>query len=137
VSAEVWRAPMRARGHDDVAPGAGAELGLRLGVVGIGDADARRISRLADLPDGAFVWTRDREGAYWLGRVDAGGGGARRAPRNDAGLTHVRPVSWRDRPFGDDDVPAAVAASFARGGRNLQRVRDPSAAPATAALWRA
>jgi hypothetical protein len=60
---------------------------------------------------------------------------ARAAGANAVGLTHVRAVSWRDRPFGDDDVPVAVAASFARGGRNLQRVRDPSAAPATADLW--
>lgn len=135
MTSEVWRAPMRARGHDDVEVGAGAEFALRAGVVGIGDADARRIARLAALPEGAFVWTRDRDGAYWLGRV--GRGASRRAPRNDAGLTHVRPVSWRDRPVGDDDVPVAVAASFARGGRNLQRIRDPSAAPATAALWRA
>lgn len=135
MSVEVFRAPMRARGHDDVAAGAGAELGLARGVVGIGDADERRIARLAALPEGAYVWTRDREGAFWLGRVEDGA--VRAAPRNDAGLTHVRAVSWLDRPFGDDDVPAAVAASFARGGRNLQRVRDPSAAPATAALWRA
>lgn len=90
MTPEVWRAPMRARGHD---------------------------------------------GAFWLGRV--GEGPVRRAPENALGLTHVRAARWRDRPFGDDHVPAAVAASFARGGRNLQRIRDPSAAPATAALWRA
>jgi hypothetical protein len=134
-AAPVYRAPMRARGHDDVERGAGAEHGLRLGVVAIGDRDARRIERLAGLPDGAFVWTRDRDGRYWLGRVEAGA--VRRAPDDAAGLTHVRPARWRDRPFGDDEVPAAVAASFARGGRNLQRIRDPSAGAATAACWRA
>ncbi len=130
---EVFRAPMRARERDDVAPGAGAEWALRHGVVAISDADARRIARLAALPEGAFVWTRDRDGAYWLGRV--ADGASRAAGGNAAGLTHARPARWAPRPVGDDDVPAAVAASFARGGRNLQRIRDASAAPATAAYW--
>lgn len=133
MSDDVFRAPMRARARDDVAAGAGAEWALRRGVVGIGDADARRIARLAALPEGAFVWTRDRAGAYWLGRV--AGGASRATGENEVGLTHVRPVLWGERPLGDDDVPAAVAASFGRGGRNLQRIRDASAAPGTAACW--
>jgi len=40
-----------------------------------------------------------------------------------------------ERPFGEDEVPAAVAETFARGGRNLQRTHDATAERRTAALW--
>jgi hypothetical protein len=119
---------MRARGRDDVAPGAGAAFGLREGVVGIGDDDARRVARLAGLPVGDVLWTRDADGWFFRGRVAEGA--CRRASAavtRATGLTHVRPAAWEDAPRGDDDVPAAVAASFARGGRNLQRIRALSA----------
>jgi hypothetical protein len=36
---------------------------------------------------------------------------------------------------GDDEVPAAVVATFARGGRNLQRIHDADAERRTAELW--
>ena len=129
----VFRAPMRARDHD-APPGAGAEFGLAHGLVGIGDPAEARIRRLAELPDGVFVWTRDTAGDFWLGRV---AGPLRRAPRNAAGLTHVRRADWLDRPYGADDVPADVAATFARGGRNLQRTHGAAVERRTAELWAA
>ena len=51
------------------------------------------------------------------------------------GIHHVRPTRWLDRPIGDREVPAAVARTFARGGRNLQRTHDEEAERETAALW--
>lgn len=153
----IYRAPMRARDRDAPA-GAGAEHGLRHGLVGIGDALAgpapsslddavaaaaeqhgekagRLLRAFAEVPDGTFVWTRVGDGTYRLGRID----GAWRyddAPAAHAvGIHHVRPATWLDRPFGDDDVPAAVAATFARGGRNFQRTHDEPAERRTAALW--
>jgi len=39
---------------------------------------------------------------------------------------------WLDRPFGPDEVPVAVAATFARGGRNFQRTHDAAAERRTA-----
>ena len=101
----VFRAPMRARSHD-APPGVGAEHGLARDVVGIGDTDEARIGRFGAVPEGVFVWTRDTDGMYWL-----------------------------DRPFGEDEVPAGVAATFARGGRNFQRTHDADAERLTAALW--
>jgi hypothetical protein len=129
----VFRAPMRARDHD-APPGTGAEYGLAHGLVGIGDTAEARIRRLAELPDGVFVWTRDTAGDFWLRRV---AGPLRRAPRNAAGLTHVRVADWLDRPYGADDVPADVAATFARGGRNLQRTHGAAVERRTAELWAA
>ena len=45
---------------------------------------------------------------------------------------------WTRRRTGSsiwDEVPAAVAATFARGGRNLQRTHDAVAERLTAELW--
>jgi hypothetical protein len=147
---------MRARDRD--APeGAGAEHGIERGLVGIGDAlpsppasieeavaaaarahgdkAGRMLSRFAGLPHGTLVWTRVGDGTYRLGRI-AGpwrydDWGAARA----LGIHHVRPATWLDRPLGEDEVPAAVADTFARGGRNLQRTHDERAERRTAELW--
>jgi hypothetical protein len=100
--------------------------------VGIGDTAEARIRRFADVPDGAFRWTRDTAGDYWLGRM---AGPLRSAGRNAVGLTHVRAADWLDRPFGEHDVPAGVAATFARGGRNFQRTHGDAVERRTAELW--
>jgi hypothetical protein len=132
----VFRAPMRARGHD-APPGAGAARGLALGIVGIGDTAETRIRRFAAVPDGAFVWTRDTDGMYWLGRLSGPVHPAGGAAHEEAGLTHVRATDWLDRPFGEDEVPAAVAATFARGGRNFQRTHGDAVERRTAEIWSA
>jgi hypothetical protein len=124
----VYRAPMRARDRD--VPG--AAWGLAHDLVGIGDDDARRIDRFGAAPDGAFVWTRDADGAYWLGQL---AGAARPAPENPVGFTVVRPARWQDRPVPDPDVPPAVVQTFARGGRNFQRTHDAYAERHSAARW--
>lgn len=136
----------------DEPPGAGASLGLRHGVVAVGGdlprppataADAvaavtathgdrvgRRLERFVALEDGTFVWTRDRDGAWWPGRIT----GPWRWQVLVPGLPHVRTTAWSQRPVSDDEVPTAVARSFARGGRAFQSIRaaDPAR---TAKLW--
>lgn len=153
----IHRAPMRARDHD-APPGAGAEHGLARGLVGTGDAldavpatladavlaaarirgerAARRLSRFAALPDGAFVWTRDCEGRYRVGRIHGPWRYDDSAAARAVGIHHVRPARWLDDALDEDVVPPAVAATFARGGRNLQRIHDEEAERRTAALWR-
>jgi predicted Mrr-cat superfamily restriction endonuclease len=148
---------MRARDRD-ASHGAGAEAGLEGGFVGIGDAlptppetlrdaidgaarthgnkAARMLARFAELPDGTFVWTRDSSDLYHLGRL--AGPWRYEDPdhtNNAPGICHVRPADWLPRAFTEDDVPAAVAETFARGGRNLQRIDDADAERRTAALW--
>jgi hypothetical protein len=143
---------MRARDRD--VPG--ADHGLERGLVAIGgllpDASAtleeaidataradgpkagRMLRRFAGLPEGAFVWTRDSGGGYHLGRI-AGPWHYDASPAARAvGLGHARPTDWRTEPFGEGDVPAAVAETFARGGRNLQRIHGASAERRTAEL---
>jgi hypothetical protein len=126
---------MRAR--DREVPG--APFGLAHDLVGIGHGDdeksERMRRRLAELPEGTFVWTRDPAGWFHLGRVAGPYRRERSAAARAAGIVHVRPTRWLDRPFGDDEVPARVAYAFARGGRNLQRIRDDEAERRTAALW--
>jgi hypothetical protein len=152
----VYRAPMRARDRD--APtGSGAAFGIEHDLVGIGDRVAKPPATLEDavaavtgeygakagrmlyafaaVPDGAFVWTCVEDGTYRLGRL-AGGwryDDSRRAA--EVGICHVRPARWLDRPFGEHDVPAAVADTFARGGRNFQRTHGHGVETHTAQLW--
>ena len=128
---------MRARDRDSPA-GAGAEHRVEHGLVGIGDAHGekagRMLQRFAELPDDTFVWTRG-ESAYFLGRI-AGPWRYDDSPAaHEVGIHHVRPALWLARPFGEHEVPGAVADTFARGGRNLQRIHGESVEARTADLW--
>lgn len=137
--AAVYRAPMRSR-SDDIDPQASLDRALVTGVVGFGDVgfgerSARRIERFANVENGAFVWTRDADGLYWLGRID---GPYRRDDDPDAvavDLVHVRPCRWLGEPILEPDVPPAVLATFGRGGRNFQQTHDPGVGPQTERLW--
>jgi hypothetical protein len=138
---EVYRAPMRSR-RDDIDVQPTIDRALAMGLVGFGDAGGagaddrldRRVARFGDVADGSFVWTRDAGGLYWLGRIDG--------PLfyDDAGaavdLVHVRPCRWTAEPVLEPDVPAAVLATFARGGRNFQQTHDAAVGEQSAAIWR-
>jgi hypothetical protein len=125
----------------DLPAGAGAEYGLAHRLVGIGDGAGerfdRRLHRFADLPEGVFVWTRDRAGGYRLGRITGSVREDRSVAAKAVGIRHVRPTDWLARTFDESEVPAAVAKTFARGGRNLQRTHDAAAERQTAELWSA
>jgi hypothetical protein len=134
----IYRAPMRARDLE-LPPGLGAEYGVRRGVVGIGrgsnEKAARGLHRFATLPEGVFVWTRDRVGGYHLGRLSGALREDESAAARVVGIVHVRAVDWLDRTFTEAEVPRGVAATFARGGRNFQRIHDEEAEHLTAELW--
>jgi len=134
----IYRAPMRARDRD-LPRGAGAAYGLEHGLVGIGDGQgpkaARMVEHFADLPEGTFVWTEVADGDYRLGRITGPWRYDDSAGARAVGIHHVRPVRWLDHAVGDREVPAAVAATFARGGRNFQRTHAEEAERETAALW--
>jgi hypothetical protein len=152
----VYRAPMRSR-DDRVADGAAVERALATGVCGMGgrldqtpatlpearaavearygERVARRIERFASLPGGTFVWTRDVEGLFWLGRL-AGPWRFDASPSaRDVDLVHVRDCVWSSEPIAPSRVPAAVTATFARGGRNGQRIGATGSSEAAADLW--
>ncbi len=147
---------MRSRTRD-APPGAGAEFGVTAGLVGIGERvdgvppslaaavaavtaehgekAGRMLARFASLPDATFVWTRQRDGTYRLGRI-AGAWRYDDSPAaRDVGIHHVRPTIWSPQQLGDREVPAAVARTFARGGRNLQRIHDEPAERETRDHW--
>jgi hypothetical protein len=134
----IYRAPMRARDRD-LPEGAGARHGLEHGLVGIGrgqgEKAGRMLSRFAQLPEGTFVWTRTGPGAYRLGRIAGPLRDDDSPAAREVGIHHVRATTWLDRAFGEDEVPVAVAATFARGGRNFQRTHDEDAERRTAELW--
>lgn len=132
----VYRAPMRSR-RDDIDAGAGARRALSIGVCGMGEAteprSERRLERLASAPIGAFVWTRDADGRAYVGRLtgplryDAGGLGV--------DLVNVRDTDWVTEPVEPALVPTGVARTFARGGRNFQRIHTDDVEAQTASLW--
>ncbi|MCB0950741.1 MAG: GAF domain-containing protein [Mycobacterium sp.] len=137
---EVYRAPMRSR-RRDVDPQDAIDRARSFGLCGFGgdpdppptDRLARRIERFAAAADGSFVWTRDADGLYLLGRLDgpyfydAGG--------QSVDLVHVRPCRWRTDPIVESAAPPAVIATFGRGGRNFQRIHDADAGDDSVRLW--
>lgn len=132
---------MRSR-DDDVPRWAGVERGVRLDLCGIGgrleevppslaaaavrthdtygERAGRRLVRFAAAPTGAEIWTQDANGCFHRGVLT---GDWRYDPAPDAAaadLVHVRSCVWTEVP--SSDVPHAVRATFARGGRNFQRI---------------
>jgi hypothetical protein len=141
VKVAVYRAPMRSR-RDDVDFGATIERARARGLCGFGgpkepsdDRLARRIERFRDADDGSFVWTRDPDGLYWLGRI----GGPYFCDADDGAavldLVHVRPTRWLSEPVFEHEVPAAIVATFQRGGRNFQQTHDPAVGAESQRLW--
>lgn len=132
----VYRAPLRSR-RDDVDHVLAVERALRLGIVGMGEATderaERRLDRFAAVPDGAFVWTRHPDGRLFLGRIT--GPHRRDDDGADVDLVNVRPCDWIAEPVDPILIPAAVTQTFARGGRNLQRIHPGDVEAQTAALW--
>ncbi len=125
---------MRSR-RDDLDPQLAVERALALGLCGFGgfDVPERRVERFAAVPDGSFVWTRDADGLYWLGRLD---GPYHYDPDGrSVDLVHVRPCRWRDSPVVEARTPAAVLATFGRGGRNFQQIHDPHVGEESTRLW--
>jgi hypothetical protein len=141
---DVYRAPMRSR-SDAIDLRATIARARGLGLCGFGQLVrdrreearlARRVARFVTLADGSFVWTRDAEGLYWLGRIEGPYlfDGEPAAAAVD--LVHVRPCRWLAEPVLECDVPAAVVATFGRGGRNFQQTHDSAVGPQTARIWK-
>lgn len=143
--ASVYRAPMRSR-SDTVDPRATLERARRIGLCGFGqlvrepgelDRLGHRVARFADVAEGSFVWTRDPDGLFWLGRLT----GPYFYDDDDnaaaVDLVHVRNCDWQAEPLLEPEVPAAVVATFRRGGRNFQQTHDPSVSQETQRLWEA
>lgn len=141
MTVAVYRAPMRSR-RDDVDWGAAVERALAKGLCGFGGPKkpsdehlSRRVERFRDVEDGSFVWTRDADGLYWLGRIQ---GPYYYDADDDAAavdLVHVRECRWRPEPLLEPQVPAAVVATFRRGGRNFQQTHDATVGVETQRIW--
>ena len=137
----VYRAPMRSR-RDDVDVAETHDRAFTHGLCGFGDAAEdprfdRRVARFADVADGSHVWTRDVDGLYRLGRIDGPYRYDSSAAAVAVDLVHVRPCTWLPTPLTEADVPAAVIATFARGGRNFQRTHDEAAELHSERMWSA
>ena len=152
----AYRAPMRSR-EDAVPPGVGLWRALAECVCGMGgrldstpgsltaalgavdarhgERAARRLERFAALPAGTLVWTRDVDGLFWLGRLTGPWRYDDDPAARTVDLVHVRACAWSSGPVADSHVPPGVTATFARGGRNGQRIRTAGAGEQSAAVW--
>jgi hypothetical protein len=132
----VYRAPLRSR-RDDVDHAAAVDRALRLRLVGMGEATderaERRLERLVAAPLGAFVWTRHPLGGVHVGRIT--GPWRRDGDGAPVDLVNVRDCDWAVEPVDAALVPAAVAQTFGRGGRNFQQIHPGDVEAQTAALW--
>jgi hypothetical protein len=81
------------------------------------------------------LWTRDADGLYRLGRIDGPYRYDSSAAAAAVDLVHVRPCTWLAEPLTESKVPAAVIATFARGGRNFQRTHDEAAELQSERIW--
>lgn len=102
----------------------------------LGERTARRLERFAGAPENAFVWTRDARDLLWLGRISGPWRYDAAADAAAVDLVNVRPCDWAGAPIPHDRAPAPVHATFARGGRNWQRIRSSDAEILTARIWR-
>jgi hypothetical protein len=140
MAVAVYRAPMRSR-REDVDFGATIERARALGLCGFGDSGssaarlARRIARFRDVDLGSFVWTRDPDGLYWLGRITGSYFHDTDAAAAAVDLVHVRECRWLAQPLLEPNVPAAVVATFNRGGRNFQQTHDSSVGAQSERVW--
>ncbi|ADT97507.1 MULTISPECIES: hypothetical protein [Mycolicibacterium] len=133
----VYRAPLRSRSEDvpfDRTFDRAQSLGL-CGFGRFGDPErlARRVERFAEVPDGSFVWTRDPDGRYRLGRIE--GPYFYDSDGKDVDLVHVRPCQWLDAPLTESRCPTAVVATFGRGGRNFQQIHDDRVGEESTRIW--
>jgi hypothetical protein len=96
----------------------------------------RMVRRLAsDVHEKDLVWTRDRLGRYWLGRIE---GPWRFDGRDEAyswDLNNVRPCRWLAEPLRDFEIPGSVVRNFAGTGESLRRIKQQAATRITEMLW--
>ena len=163
----VWRNKINSKRRPEdgpvVVPNEARKYCRDAGVVGIGwgtrrlDANASVADSLAyrasvgptagvrairtldrQVQDGDFMWTRDTNGDFWLGRVQ---GPCRRELSDDAfryDLGHVRPCKWLQRPLKLFETPGAVVRSFTGPGPAIRRIKSgPLAIRVTEMIWEA
>jgi hypothetical protein len=93
----------------------------------------RRFAEDAEVGD--YVWTRDPQGRFRLGRIT---GPYRYENSELAALTdthQVRDCEWSDQPLGDLEVPGGVIRGFVGTSTSFSRLLDKGARTYTAWLW--
>ena len=84
---------------------------------------------------GDFVWTRDLQGRFRLGRI-TGRYRYENSAKAKANDTHqVRKADWAEQPLGDLEVPGAIIRAFSGTSTSFSRMWNTGARIYTAWLW--
>lgn len=83
------------------------------------------VRRFHDLDVGTLIWTRERSGNYWLGRIDGEWEYRDDEVAQRLDLFNLRETSWEEVGT-EDRVPGRVVNAF-RSRMTLQRIKDQGA----------
>lgn len=99
------------------------------------EKSARMLERFAGLESGVLVWTRTGDDEFRLGMIEGPWRYEDSGETGQTGICQVRSASWLPQVFTHASVPSGVAATFNRGGRNFQRIRDRETEVQSTRLW--
>ena len=99
------------------------------------DRLVRRVARFAEVDEGFFVWTRDTNGWFWLGRVSGPYFDDADETATAVDLVHVRPCESRPcQCWNRMRRPLSLQHSVG-GGRYFQEIHYPSTDKETQRIW--
>jgi hypothetical protein len=84
---------------------------------------------------GDFVWTRDLEGRFRLGRISGRYRYENSVAAKELDTHQVRAAEWAPTPLGDLEVPGAVIRAFSGTSTSFSHIWNPGARTYTAWLW--
>jgi hypothetical protein len=84
---------------------------------------------------GDFLWTRDLQGRFRLGRITGRYRYDNSAKAKATDTHQVRKAEWADRSLGDLEVPGAIVRAFSGRSTAFSRMLDISARIYTGWLW--
>lgn len=93
----------------------------------------RRFAREAKV--GEFIWTRDLEGRFRLGRIAGRYRYVNSAKAREVDTHQVRKAEWAPRPLGDLEVPGGIIRGFSGTSTSFERTHDRGARLYTAWIW--
>ncbi len=93
-----------------------------------GPRGANRVRAFAkDVNEGDYIWVRDTNGRYLLGKFKKGDWRYEAAQSyKDLDLHQLRPVDWAPNPLDPEETPGGVVRAFTGPGQVFRRIKSPA-----------